>query len=133
MREQTVMIIDGLLEAPNRIMGAMLIEAIDFDLVIIGGGLSNVLPDGTMDTGDGVSLIEQSLKKNRLANVVLWSDKAQLQDQFQELLLTYKCEEQTHLCWKKQVSLQEIEENLLLIGLMHWQKFSKQREFADIF
>ncbi len=132
MREQKIVIVEGLLEAPNRIMGSMLLEAIDFDLIIIGGGLSNILPDGSQDNGDGMSLIEQLLKKNPFSNVVLWTDKAQLQAQFHALLMEYKHEVPHFLCWKKQVSLQEVEENLLLIYPTPWQVINETLAEVDL-
>lgn len=124
MHEQGVIFVSGVLEAPNRIMGSMLIEAIDFDLVIIGGGLSNILPDGSHDEGDGVSLIKQLLKKNSMANVVLWSDKTVLQVEFQAVLMAHKSQAPEYFCWRKHLLLAELEKNLLLIFSLSRQPFS---------
>jgi len=112
LRDQGIVIIEGLLEAPNRIMGAMLIEAIDFDLVILGGGLDNILPDGSTDIGDGISLAQQVLKKNPATNVVFWSDNSRLQAKFNEVPELYKGGEMPYFSWQKSISLSDIEYNL---------------------
>lgn len=125
IREQGIVIIEGLLEAPNRIMGAMLIEAIDFDLVILGGGLDNVLPDGSTDVGDGISLAEQLLKKNAEANVVLWSDNQRLQTQFHKLLEMHKTYFLPCFSWLKNISLQQMEANLSLMLSLWTDNFLK--------
>ena len=112
IRQQKVDILEGLLEAPNRIMGAMLIDAIDFDLVILGGGLDNVLPDGSIDIGDSISLAKQLLDKNSNSNVVLWSDNQVLQKKFNNLLKLYKNNLLFCFSWLKSISLEEIEHHL---------------------
>lgn len=121
LQEQGIITVDGLLEAPNRIMGAMLLEAIEFNLVIIGGGLNNTLPDGSEDSGNGLSLIAQLLEVNPSANVVLWSDKAELQIQFRALLTKYKNVAAPYFCWKKTLTLQEMETHLLQIYQQPWE------------
>lgn len=116
LAQQKIITIDGLLEAPNRIMGAMLIEAINFDLVILGGMLNNQLPDGTLDTGNGVSLAAQLLERsNAQSNVILWSDNSDVQQQFIQLFAQHQLEYLPHLCWKKSLELNELELNLQLL------------------
>ncbi len=115
LRQQEIIFINGLLEAPNRIMGAMLLEAIEFDLVILGGGLKNILPDGTTDVGNGVALAKQLLTKNNQSNVVLWSDSFDLKAKFEDLLIAHNREALPHYCWQKNLSISELEFNLSML------------------
>ena len=101
LREQQAFDIDGLLEAPNRVMGAMLIEAIDFDLVIVGGILQNALPDGTTDDGNGVALAAQLLAHKPATKIVLWSDNQALKRQFIQLLEQHHKHQPQQYCWPK--------------------------------
>lgn len=115
LNQQNSIKLDGLLEAPNRVMGAMLIEAINFDLVIFGGNIGNTLPDGTHDQGDGVSLANQLLHKTPSANVVLWSNNQILNQQFSNLFEKHGRVCLPHNRWPKSISGEEVSHNLNLI------------------
>ena len=115
LENQQAVKISNILVAPNRIMGAMLIEAIEFDLVIFGGILENILPDGTTDVGNSVSLASQLLQKRQQAEMVLWTDKVQIIDKFSRLFQEQKREFYPYLNWSKDITLSELEIRLMQI------------------
>lgn len=116
LQQQSVIDIAGRLEAPNLIMGSMLIDAIDFDLVILGGMLDGMLPDGSEAFGSGVTLAREIFARRMSTKVVLWSDNPTLREEFSQLMAEYDEPCLEYHCWQKQIALSELEHHL-------WQLF----------